>query len=151
MTITELIELVSDRTGAERTVVHGFFQSFVDIMVERIDAGDEVKIRGLGPFRWVDVPGVKLPRPKRKAIGITHLPGGRKLRFFPAKQFRTRRTEEMSDKDEGMSKLGVVLDDDKTKTATKTQVDACPVCLSELDDAGACPKHGTEPFEPDGQ
>ena len=151
MTITELIELVSDRTGAERTVVHGFFQSFVDIMVERIDAGDEVKIRGLGTFRWVDVPGVKLPRPKRKAMGITHLPGGRKLRFFPAKQFRTRRTEEMSDKDEGMSKLGVVLDDDKTKTATKTQVDACPVCLSELDDAGACPKHGTEPFEPDGQ
>lgn len=150
MTITELIEIVAERTGAEPAVVHGFFQSFADVMIERLDAGDEVKIRGLGTFRWVDVPGKKLPVYKRKAMGITHLPGGRKLKFIPSKQFRSRRTE-MSDNEEGMTKLGVELDDDKTKTAGKDSVNACPVCLSELDDAGACPKHGTQPFEPTGQ
>jgi len=150
MTITELVEMVAERTGAEPAVVHGFFQSFVDAMVERLDAGDEVKVRGLGTFRWVDVPGKKLPLHKRKGLGVTHLPGGRKVKFFPAKQFRSRRTE-MAPEDEGMTKLGVELDDEKTKTADQGTVDACPVCLSELDDAGACPKHGTKPFEPSGQ
>jgi hypothetical protein len=158
MTITELMEIVAEMTGAEPDVVHGFFQSFVDVMVERLDAGDEVKIRGLGTFRWGDVPESKIPigadyGPHGDDFGNTRYlvaPTGRKLKFFPAKQFRSRRTE-MSDKDEGMTKLGVELDDDKTKTADQRQVDACPVCLSELDDAGACPKHGTEPFEPSGQ
>ena len=55
----------------------------------------------------------------------------------------------MSD-DEGMTKLGVVLDDSKTKEAgigSKDQSN-CPVCDKKLDDAGACPTHGTEPLEP---
>ena len=151
MTITELVDLVADRTGAEPQVVHGFFQSFVDVVVERLDAGDEVKIRGLGSFRWVDVPGKKLPLHKRRAMKMTHLPGGRKVKFFPAKQFRSRRTEEMATEDEGMTKLGVELDDEKTKTADDSAAPACPICLLVLDDAGACPQHGTEPFEPDGQ
>ena len=56
-----------------------------------------------------------------------------------------------NEQDEGMSKLGVELDDQKTKSAsTGDTVNSCPVCLSELDDAGACPVHGTEPFEPAG-
>lgn len=60
-----------------------------------------------------------------------------------------------------MEKYGVVLDsekvkkaeasDDKTKTATEgSAIPSCPVCLKELDDAGACPEHGTEPLEPTG-
>lgn len=51
--------------------------------------------------------------------------------------------------DEGMDKLGVVLDDSKTKTAQNTPVPTCPICGKKLDNAGACPEHGTEPFEPD--
>jgi len=54
----------------------------------------------------------------------------------------------MSDNEEGMTKLGVELDDDKIKTAGEGAAPACPICLSELDDAGACPEHGTKPFEP---
>jgi hypothetical protein len=57
----------------------------------------------------------------------------------------------MSD-DEGMTKYGVVMDDEKEKTANKGEgeVRICPMCAEELDDAGACPKHGTRPLEPNG-
>lgn len=51
--------------------------------------------------------------------------------------------------DEGLTKLGVVLDDEKVKEADDgAKGTHCPWCLSELDNAGACPVHGTEPFEP---
>lgn len=54
----------------------------------------------------------------------------------------------MSNDDDGMTKLGVELDDEKTKSAAEGgSTPTCPRCLSKLDDAGACPKHGTEPFE----
>lgn len=53
------------------------------------------------------------------------------------------------DSDEGMSKYGVELDDTKTKTAENAPASTCPRCGKTLDDAGACPEHGTEPFEPD--
>jgi hypothetical protein len=48
---------------------------------------------------------------------------------------------------EGMTKLGVELDDQKVKTAEHSGEQICPICGETLDDAGACPKHGTEPFE----
>jgi tRNA(Ile2) C34 agmatinyltransferase TiaS len=53
-----------------------------------------------------------------------------------------------------MDKYGVVLDNEKVKQAndkTKETASAptCPVCGKVLDNAGACPEHGTEPFESD--
>jgi len=152
MTITELTEIVADRIGAETDLVHGFFQSFVDVIIERLEAGDEVKIRGLGSFRWVDVREMKVPAGKNMPKSeLLHYPVGKKVKFFPAKQFKSRRNEIMETEDEGMTKLGVELDDERVKTANSGTVDKCPVCLSTLDDAGACPKHGTEPFEPHGK
>lgn len=54
--------------------------------------------------------------------------------------------------DEGMTKYGVVTEDEKTKTASKgNEIVVCPVCGEEVDNANACPTHGTKPFEPDGQ
>jgi len=144
MTLTELVEITADLIGAESKLTLGFVQTFIEVMIERLDAGDEVKIRSLGTFKWVGVPG-------KKAVGSNDLviPPGRKLRFIPAKQFRTRRTE-MSDKDEGMNKYGVVTDDDETKTASENVERVCPVCAKTLDSGGACPEHGTKPFESDG-
>lgn len=51
--------------------------------------------------------------------------------------------------DEGMDKYGVQLDEEKTKEASESNPTApvCPVCSSRLDGGGACPVHGTEPFE----
>jgi len=53
--------------------------------------------------------------------------------------------------DEGMTKLGVVLDDEKEKTASEGDIRICPICGEELDGARACPEHGTEPLEPSGR
>jgi hypothetical protein len=45
-----------------------------------------------------------------------------------------------------MEKLGVVLDDEKTKTAEKTGQIKCPRCGADAPDCH-CPNCGTEPFE----
>ena len=44
-----------------------------------------------------------------------------------------------------MEKRGVVLDDEKTKTADVTK--KCPKCGAELRDPDCCGTCGTEPFE----
>lgn len=144
MTLTEIIEILSERTGAEPRIVWGFAQSLVDIMIERLDRGEEVKVRGLGTFHWADVPGREMP-------DGSWAESGRKLKFTPSKRFKHRRTNMKEANDEGMTKLGVVLDDQKTKTAEQGEVRICPICGKELDDAGACPDHGTEPLEPNEQ
>ena len=148
MTHTELIEQVADAVGSSYVEAHGFIQSFIDIVISQLDAGDEVKIRGLGTFKWMEVKGKKIPRHKRRAFaGALHLPGGKKLRFIPAVKFKTRRSI-MPDEEEGMNKYGVVTEDqdDGDKTAAVEKI--CPTCGETLDSGGACPKHGTEPFEP---
>jgi len=145
MTLTELVELTADAIGAESRLTLGFVQTFLEVMVKALDEGHEVKVRGLGTFKWVDVPG------RDGSFGDNDLviPPGRKLRFIPARKFRTRRSE-MPDEDEGMNKYGVVTDDDETKTASESGERICPICGKTLDSGGACPDHGTEPFEPDG-
>jgi tRNA(Ile2) C34 agmatinyltransferase TiaS len=55
----------------------------------------------------------------------------------------------MSDQhEEGIVKYGVEIDSNKVKTAEGSKKATCPRCGKTLDDAGACPEHGTEPFEP---
>jgi nucleoid DNA-binding protein len=149
MTITEIAEIVARRTGSHRELVWGYTQELIETIVKVLDSGEEVRIRGLGTLRWVWVPGKKFPISKKEAG--KEIPDGMKLKFFPAWKFKTRRTT-MSD-DEGMTKYAVVQDEEKTKEASESAENterACPVCLELLDDAGACPVHGTEPFEPTG-
>jgi nucleoid DNA-binding protein len=148
MTHTELIEEVAELVGASYTEAHGFVQSFIDIVIARLDSEEEVKIRGLGTFKWAVVKGKKIPSWKR--LGVTHLPGGKKLRFIPATKFKTRRPI-MSDED-GMDKYAVVTEGDSDeKTASDDTAQICPICAEDLDNGGACPTHGTKPFEPGGQ
>ena len=145
MTLSEIVELVAEEIGAERHLVWGFVRSFMDTLVEELDRGNEVKVRRLGTFKWVDVPPKYIPLALGRSMKVA--PVGRKLKFYPAKKFRTRRVV-MSD-DEGMNKYGVVLDDaEKTANKNESNVSVCPVCAAELDDAGACPEHGTKPLEP---
>lgn len=48
----------------------------------------------------------------------------------------------------GMEKYGVEFDPEKTKTGTAgVEPGTCPWCGAKLDSGGACPAHGTEPFE----
>jgi nucleoid DNA-binding protein len=143
MNQTELVEELADRIGAEHDITWGFVRSFLELLIERLDQGHEVKIRELGTFKWVDVPGAIVPAGGAEK----YHPPGRKLKFLPAKKFKTRRSE-MSDAD-GMDKYAVVKDDEKVKTAQeKGNQSTCPECQSNLDAAGLCPRCGSEPLEP---
>lgn len=88
MTLTELVEELADRTGAEHEIAWGFVRSFVDLMVEYLDQGHDVKVRDLGTFKWVDVPAKKMP-------GQEETPAGKKLKFTPADRFKRRRPEDV--------------------------------------------------------
>jgi nucleoid DNA-binding protein len=137
---------VARSVGADRKVTLGFICEIIDQVVVALLAGEEVHLRGLGRFHWRLVPKATVVTGRRRR---SYAPG-MKLRFTPSQRLRRRRKRKMSD--EGMTKLGVVLDDQKTKKADtnpETEERICPVCGKALDDAGACPEHGTEPFEPD--
>lgn len=144
MTITEIIERVARRQEVDYLLAEGFIREAIEEVIGVLDRGENVKIRGLGTLYWKKVRGKRMPS------GI-RAPEGWKLRFVPSLKFRERRTE-MSDS-EGMTKYGVELDDEKTKQASEKegQEGCCPTCWRRLDDAGACPVHGTEPLEPSGQ
>lgn len=142
MTTTELVRELSYLIGADPTVTWEFVDSFIKLVVGRLDEGHEIKIRGLGTFTWVDVPGKLMPR---GILDEMYVPPGRKLKFVPATKFKPRRTE-MSE--EGMEKYGVVKDDEKVKTAQENRKPSCPGCGSALEASGLCPKCGSEPLEP---
>ena len=146
MTLKELIGRVAHRQGVSTALVEGFVLAAVEEVLSELHRGGVVKIRGIGTLRW------KSLQPwKGRGFLTKDVPPGWKLCFTPAAQFRTRRRE-MSD-NEGMTKYGVQLDDEKTKEASEgsDKKDRCPICQRELDDARACPVHGTEPLEPTGR
>jgi nucleoid DNA-binding protein len=110
------------------------------LMSNILDAGGSVRLTNVGVFQWVEM------KPHR-AFDVTrgewiNKPERLKLKFVPVRELRRSRT--MSD---GMDKYGVVTEDptkeaDEGKGPTK-----CPICGEKLDSGGACPVHGTEPFE----
>ena len=146
MTLKELIERVARHQGAPQTLVEGFVLTAVEEIILELHRGEPVRIRGLGTFQWEYVKGSR-----KKGFQKADVPPGWKLKFVPARRFRLRRTD-MSE-EEGMSKYGVDLDDEKVKEASKGAGadDRCPTCNRKLDDARACPVHGTEPLEPTGR
>lgn len=145
MTLVEIIERVARRQEVSTALVEGFVLEAVDEVVRVLNQGEDVKIRGLGTLYWKKVPSRHMPL-------SGYVPEGWKLKFTPSQKLRERRTK-MSDNDEGMIKYGVELDDDKTKQASEgpNQMGTCPTCQRQLDNAGACPVHGTEPLEPSGR
>lgn len=147
MTLGQIIKDMARRHGVSRALAGGFVYEAIEELARVIDLGDEMKVRGLGTFRWQKAKA----RTGTGALKGSRTPAGWKLRFLPARHFRSRRTR-MSDQG-GMVKYGVELDTEKTKQASEhpDKAGRCPVCRRVLDDAGACPVHGTEPLEPAGQ
>lgn len=143
MTIADIIKGMARRHGIVEPLVGGLVLEAIEELVKAIDSGKEMKVQGLGTFHWKRVRA----RVVTGALKGSEIPGGWKLRFRPARRFRSRRTEMSED---GMTKYGVELDGQKTKQASEKTGEAgcCPICSRRLDDAGACPIHGTEPLEP---
>jgi len=149
-TLKDIVNRVAKQLDVSQELTHKFVSRAFDDMTAQLDAGRSVRIRGLGLFAWTTDPA----RPYHQFNGKPYpLPEGNKLRFTPAAVLRGRRRTEMAemqkDDNEGMTKYAVVTDNEKTKEA-KAGVgkSTCPVCDAGLDSAGACPAHGTEPFEP---
>ena len=143
MTLTEIAQLVAERQGSPPQLAWGFARDTIDVIIDVLNSGDEVKISGLGTFKWVKQGGGVLNHPDRKRV---YGPGW-KLKFTPSYKLRKRRDAMPDDE---MTKYGVVLDDEHTKEAGKGYSGkSCPLCGCALDHAGACPTHGTRPLEPD--
>lgn len=135
-TYKKVAELVSQRTEAPLDLVWPIMRELIDVTKELLEKGDDVVYWGLGTFEWYT------RKPTR--FGNVHtgevaeLPARRMLKYTPSDLLEKRKL---------MDKYGVVLDD-KTKEAQKTDnLTKCPICGATLDDGGACPTHGTEPFE----
>ena len=146
MTLAQIIKDVARRNGVPTALAGGFVHEAIEELVRVLDSGNEVKIRGLGAFYWRRV------KECTQAAGFfkgRKTPAGWKLRFRPTRHFRSRRTAMSDSTDTTMTKYGVQVDDEKTKQASEQpdKLGRCPTCHHLLDDAGACPNHGTEPLE----
>jgi nucleoid DNA-binding protein len=149
MTLTEIIGRMTEKLemkGLDRNFFESAVSMVIDRIIEALAQGEDVKIRGLGTFRWSPVRARTVYLPHGE---VEHnIPACYRLRFRPAVNLRSR---PMADKEEGMTKLGVELDDDKVKQSSVDpnvpSTRRCPKCNQLLDDAGVCPEHGTEPLE----
>ena len=121
----EVANLTARNLGAPMFLVWPIIQVFLLIVNRLLDNGKPVYLRGLGTFRW---------KKSRRSKGVM-------LRYIPSYDLRRGR--------EAMEKYGVEFDDEKTKEASQDgkKPTTCPICGKKLDDGGACPVHGTEPFE----
>lgn len=131
--------------GVSITVARFLVQHTFASLSRYLEQGRGAKIRGLGTFKWVEVREMST-----SGATVSRTPAGKKLKFIPAYRLRKRRALMTdNDQDQGMTKYAVVTDPEKTKEAeVGHRPTHCPVCLEKLDSAGACPTHGTEPFEP---
>ena len=148
MTLDHLSRDLAADAGIPMDVARFLVRSTFSSLARRLERGHGAKIRGLGTFKWA---AVRARKPRTTGVAPARgLPAGQKLKFVPAYNLRKRRTILADNDDQGMTKYGVVLDQEKTKEAeVGHRPTHCPVCLEKLDKAGACPVHGTEPFEPD--
>lgn len=90
MTLTEIVELVSRRQGSPRELAWGFVQETIEVIIEALNHGEEIRIRGLGRLHWAKVKGRSI---SDFCGGQTIIPDGWKLKFTPATQFKSRRTD----------------------------------------------------------
>jgi nucleoid DNA-binding protein len=89
MNITEIVEKVAEKQGSPSDLAWGFVQDTIKAIAEVLDQGEEVRVRGLGTFRWERV--AERP-PIRSPHGTNKQPAGWKLKFTPAYKLRSRRT-----------------------------------------------------------
>jgi nucleoid DNA-binding protein len=88
MHIKEIAEAVAKEQGAPTELVWGAVADTIQAITEALDQGEEVKVRGLGTFRWEQV--AERP-PIRSPQGENKQPAGWKLKFTPAYNLRARR------------------------------------------------------------
>jgi nucleoid DNA-binding protein len=125
----ELVAAIAKRTGLSKKAVRAALFGLIEEVSETTKMGEHVVLTGFGTFH----PYETKARP---------LFGGKQT-VRPQQRIRFKQSRRSLE----MEKLNVVLDDEKTKTASETK--HCPKCGTKLDEENPmkCPKCGTEPFE----
>lgn len=126
MTFVELVNLVAEKTGLTKDQVSATLRAFSEVSKEILETGEKVKLTGFGTF--YSIRGT--PRPLFR--------GDRMSAPRPIIRFREKRRSKVE-------KRAVVLDDDKTKTASEEKT--CPGCGDPMQEKQYCMRCGTEPFE----
>lgn len=84
ITLPSLITLLSEKTGKSKKLCEDFLREFFGTLVETLGAGENVKVKGIGTFKVVEVE-------PRKSVNVNtgeemEIPGHRKITFTPAKE-----------------------------------------------------------------
>lgn len=88
MTLSQIIKDVALRHGVPTALVGGFVREAIEELASVVDSGVEVKVRGLGTFRWKKVKGKAGTGALKNSV-----PDGWKLRFLPSRRYRGRRKQ----------------------------------------------------------
>jgi len=157
ITINSIAKAMCEGTSRSPKEMAALYKKFVQYVIDAVAAGEDVQLLGLCTFRWEHRgPYIKPvpPSPKHPKGALVEVPARRKLMVRLSERFKFKGAKKMSGgpyegPDEGMEKYGVQLDDEKVKEASegKPSKGICPICREPLDSGGACPVHGTEPFE----
>ena len=84
ITLPTLINMLSEKTGKSKKLCEDFLREFFGTLVDTLGAGENVKIKGIGTFKVVEVE-------PRKSVNVNtgeemEIPGHRKITFIPAKE-----------------------------------------------------------------
>lgn len=127
-----------------RQMVRASVVAAFDVISDTLEQGEPVTILNFGRFD-VQLHRARMGNTIQDGVAVpVEIPERRVVRFRPSQRLKERM-------EVNMEKLGVQVDEGKTKTAQKDGQDKCG-CGRELDKTAnvpKCPVHGTEPFEPD--
>lgn len=132
----DLARDISQRTETPYELVWVVVDELNALMAEILDAGGSIRLTGVGVFRWERMKPHRYWDVTRDTWNKK--PERLKLKFSPVRELRRTRD---------MEKYGVVTDDPTKEAEDGKDPKKCPICGRELDSGGACPVHGTEPFE----
>lgn len=126
ITFPRLASMLADRSGRSRRFSEDFLREFFALISEQLEAGESVKVKGLGTFRLSRVES-------RRSVNVTtgkpmEISGHSKVVFVPAKEL----AEAVNAPFEAFSAIEISDDVD----------------LSELFDLDKSESHGPEPFPP---
>ncbi len=84
ITLPTLVTLLSNHSGVSKKQCEDFLREFFNVIVETVSEGENVRIKGLGALKIIDVE-------PRKSVDVNtgqpiEIPGHRKIVFVPSKE-----------------------------------------------------------------
>jgi len=88
MNTGDLIKEMSDRSRLQLEFTQEMVGLFLDVLVESLENGNDIIVKGLGTFRWKTAPPKKIRHPRTG--DIINAPERMLLKFNPARALRRR-------------------------------------------------------------